>query len=341
MSATKNQIFRIRVIDELLARKNWVKSTTMQKVIVERFGEEVSLRTIQNDIRDLKEDTRLGYFAPIEYDRKNKAYKYTEEGYTIKNFGLQDQEISAFVFYANCLDIFKDYSLFNDFSNGLNKIIEGVKAGGKISDRENVNKVLQTDSLIVAKGHRFLGEAVSAIDKQQKVLVEYQGFGWDKPFKRTLSPYFLKEYKNRWYLLATNQKEDKIKTYAFDRIKSMKVLDESFNKTVHFDADEYFKHSFGITAPDGEVMKVILRFDIKEMPYILSLPIHTTQKVVKEGKSYTDISIDVFDSYELRAYILSKTPAVKVVSPQSLRDAIYESLVKGEKKYNKKSTSRK
>lgn len=341
MSATKNQIFRIRVIDELLARKNWVKSTTMQKVIVERFGEEVSLRTIQNDIRDLKEDSRLGYYAPIEYDKKKKAYKYTEEGYTIKNFGLREQEISAFVFYANCLDIFKDYSLFNDFSNGLNKIIEGVKAGGKISDRENVNKVLQTDSLIVAKGHRFLGEAVSAIDKQQKVLVEYQGFGWDKPFKRTLSPYFLKEYKNRWYLLATSQKEDKIKTYAFDRIKSMKVLDESFNKIVHFDADEYFKHSFGITAPDGEVMKVILRFDIKEMPYVLSLPIHTTQKVVKEGKSYTDISIDVFDSYELRAYILSKTPAVKVVSPQSLRDAIYESLVKGEKKYNKKSTSRK
>lgn len=341
MSATKNQIFRIRIIDELLARKKWVKSTVMQRVIIERLCEDVSLRTIQNDIRDLKEDTRLGYFAPIDYDKKNKAYKYTKDGYSIKNFGLGENEIAAFVFYANCLDIFKDYSLFNDFSSGLNKIVEGVKAGSKISNRKDANKILQTDSLVIAKGQEYLGDTIYAIDNKLKISISYQGFEQERPSQRVLCPYFLKEYKNRWYLLAIKPREGKIKTYAFDRIKSLEVLNESFSRTIDFNADDFFKHSFGITAPNGEVIEVILRFENSEVPYILSLPIHFTQQIVKEGKTYTDVSIKVYDSYELREFILSKTPRVKVLSPKYLADQILDSLNKGEKKYFKRTESRK
>lgn len=333
MSATKNQILRLRIIDELLARKSWVKSAVMKKAIEEQLLEEVSIRTIQNDIRDLKEDTRLNYYAPIEYDNKNKAYRYTQDDYSIKNFGLQENEISAFIFYANCLGIFSEYSLFSDFSNGLKKIIEGVKAGSKIADRRNVNKILQSDSLIVAKGQEFLGDIIYAIDKMYKLSVSYKGFEQERASKRVLYPYYIKEYKNRWYLLAVKEKEDKVKIYAFDRMRSVEVLEEVYLKPTPFDAPVFFKHSFGITAPNGNVQEVILRFDKKEMPYILSLPIHPTQRIKKETKKFTDISLRVYDSYELREFIISKTPRVKVISPEYLKEAILQDLIAGQKKY--------
>jgi len=341
MSLTKNQIFRLNIIDELLTRKKWVKTKQIQQVIQERLGEKVSQRTIQNDIRELRDDSRLAYYAPIEYDNYNKAYKYSDDDYSIKNFGLRENEIIAFRFYANCLAMFSGYSLFSDFSSGLNKIIDGVSIRGKITNEQNVQRIIQTDSLIAAKGNEFLGDVVFAVDKLYKIELTYQSFDSSRATKRTVFPYYIKEYKNRWYLLGVSAKENKLKTYAFDRIKKVDILDETFNKSVPFDADTFFKHSFGITDPNQKIEEIILRFDKKEMPYIKSLPIHTSQRIVKETGSYSDISIKVGISYELKEYILSKTPTVKVIAPISLADEISKALMHGKNKYLKKPASRK
>jgi predicted DNA-binding transcriptional regulator YafY len=334
MPLVKNAIFRRAIIDELLGRKEWVKTKEICILVKDRLRETVSAHTIQNDIRDLRDDTRLQYFAPIEYDNKQKAYRYTDRNYSIKNFGLHEHELNAFRFYAECLKMFSGYSLFQDFTSGVNKIMQGVSMRRKVKSDSIPRRIIQTDSLVVAKGNEYLEEVVFAIDNEYKLNLEYQSFEKPKAKKRIVYPFFVKEYKNRWYLIAVSEEEARIKIYSFDRIQSISTIEKKFQSPVTFDPDTFFQHAFGITASDGDVELIVLRFDSKEMPYIRSLPIHPSQTIVKETSKFTDVEIKVFITYELKEFILSKTPSIEVLSPKKLRDEIIQSLKKVLKKYS-------
>lgn len=329
--SNKNQVFRLKIIDELLQRHKWVKTSKIIEVIEDRMLETFKERTIQKDMHDLQHDTRLGYFAPIAYDHSKKAYMYTDRTYSINNFSLRAEEIDALKFYAECLQVFSGYKIFDSFTSGINKVIKGVKYKNQLKPSTDPKTIIQTDSLKTFEGHEYIEDLVYAIDNRYPVQLTYQPFHKDNPEKRSLLPVYLKEYKNRWYLLAYKFDEGKVKTYSLDRVKGLKINEKQCEVEVGFDPAFYFKHSFGITTPEVPVEKVILGFTEKEAPWIKSLPIHQTQKVERTRAGYYTISIEVTISYELYEYILGKTPEIKVFAPKSLADEIARRLNAGKK----------
>jgi len=333
MPRTKNQVFRLRVIDELLNRKKWVKTSHIKKTIEEKLLENVSERTIQNDINAMKNDTRLAYYAPIEYNKSRGAYTYEESGFTINNFSLQPQEITALQFYGECLQSFSGYKVFDSFSSGLKKVINGVQVRSKLKSSTNPKTIIQTDTLVTPEGNEYVEELVYAIDNKIQIEICYLKYGSEVTDERILLPCFLKEYKNRWYLLAFRLDNKEIRTYALDRIKRLVVTDVISSEDLSFNPDHYFKHSFGITTPDAPVEKIILRFNAKEAPYIKSLPIHKTQIIENETDDFIDVSIEVILSYEVYEFILSKTPDVKVMSPIEVAVQIAKKLQNGAELY--------
>lgn len=334
MPKVKNQTFRIRIIDELLSRNKWVKTSLIKKTIEDRMMEEVSARAIQQDIVDMKEDTRLAYYAPIKYDKTRKAYTYTEEGYTIKNFKLNPEEIDALKFYAECLQVFSGYKLFDAFTSGIEKVIDGVQARKVLKPSSNAKLIIQTDTLVTAKGDEFMGDMVYGIDNRFKCELVYQPFDQPVPSTRTVLPLLLKEYRNRWYLLAYRPDVRKIRTYALDRIQQFTVSDDVMEERTNFDPERYFNHSFGIITPDAPVETIVLEFTKQMAPYVLSLPIHKTQTVLKQTSNRLTISIKVMLSYELYEYILSKSPQVKVLRPAHLAREIAQRLQQSTQLYS-------
>jgi predicted DNA-binding transcriptional regulator YafY len=333
MPVVKNQTFRIKIIDDMLSRTQWVKTSSIRTAIESKLKEDVSLRTIQQDIRDMKEDTRLGYYAPIEYDKSRRAYTYSEKGYSISNFRLSPEEIDALKFYAECLQVFSGYKLFDAFTSGIEKVIDGVQARKILKPTSNAKMIIQTDTLVTAKGNEFIGDLVYAIDNRQKCEIEYLPFDQKKTARRTILPLLLREYRNRWYLISFRADNKEIRTYALDRIKSVSVTEEILDELTAFDPAKYFNHSFGIITPDAKVETIVLQFTKKQAPYILSLPIHKTQQVLRQTSRSLTISITVMLSYEVYEYILSKSPDVKVIRPARLAKEIAEKLARSVKLY--------
>lgn len=333
MPAVKNQTFRIKIIDEMLSRTQWVKTSIIRTAIESRMKEYVSLRTIQQDITDMKSDTRLGYYAPIEYNKSQKAYTYAEKGYSIRNFRLSSEEIDALKFYAECLQVFSGYKLFDAFTSGIEKVIDGVQSRKILKPSSNAKMILQTDTLVTARGNEFIGELVYAIDNRLKCDIEYLPFEERNTAKRNILPLLLREYRNRWYLISYRTDIKKIRTYALDRIKKVYVTEEIMEELTEFDPAKYFNHSFGIITPDAKVETIVLQFTKKQSPYILSLPIHKTQEIIKQTSRSLTISITVMLSYEVYEYILSKSPDVKVIKPAHLANEIAEKLAKSAKLY--------
>lgn len=81
MPQNKFALARYAIIDELLKKNNYVKSSTITEVCKRDLGYGVSQRTIQMDMHSMKNDSFLGFFAPIEYCSKRKAYYYQDSEY--------------------------------------------------------------------------------------------------------------------------------------------------------------------------------------------------------------------------------------------------------------------
>jgi predicted DNA-binding transcriptional regulator YafY len=333
MPKSKEQHLRYRIIDSLLRKGLPVKTTQMQRAIEETLGEPVDPRTIQKDIQDMKEDTRLGYYAPIEYDTRRKAHRYTDKNYSIQQVALQDHEINALKFYASALQMYSECGLFKDFSNAIQKVINGISIKHTLKKATNPDLIIQTDTIVNIPGSDLLEPLVQAIDEKCNICFQYQKFnGNGKKEERTISPYLLKEYRNRWYLLGMTIKEKKIRTFGLDRMSKLHLSGGIFQNKESFDPEKYFKHCFGITAPDTAVENIVLKFSRQQIPYIKSLPIHPTQVIIKETRNELVISIEVIPSYELYEYILGKMPDVKIISPAFISNHIKKILKEGLRK---------
>lgn len=102
MPQNKFAIARYAVIDELLRKHTYVKTSAIAETCKRNLGYAVSQRTIQLDLNSMKDDTFLGFFAPIEYCPKRKAYFYKDSDY---QFGYQQLNVSELDLLENVCNI--------------------------------------------------------------------------------------------------------------------------------------------------------------------------------------------------------------------------------------------
>jgi len=318
MALSKHPFGRYQVIDRELGRKEWVKTKELKEAIEDELSITVSERMINEDINAMKYDPLLGYSAPIEYNSHHKAYYYTDRSYTIKAFGLKENDINALMFYAKTINQYKEYEVFRDFTNAIEKILDAVNIRKGISRLEKARSVVQTERTPKLTGSELIPTIIQALDTNCIIEFNYQKFD-DSPSKFTkLQPYLLKEDRHRWYVLGKLEKYDKpITTYALDRMTSVKILDEKF-KPIDFDFDEYFKYSFGITVTDDEPIEIILSFTALQGKYLKALKIHHTQKTIIDNENEFRISVMVKLSWEFYEKILGYGETVKIISPYSI-----------------------
>jgi len=144
-------------------------------------------------------------------------------------------------------------------------------------------------------------------------------FWEDKITLRVVEPYALKEFKNRWYVLANDLKDNKVKSFALDRLTELEITNKKFQLPNNFNINEHFKFSFGIISPNGqEPQEVILSFDPFQGKYIKTLPLHESQVILKDNEQELLIKLTLYITHDFFMEILSFGENVKVIQPESL-----------------------
>ena len=151
-------------------------------------------------------------------------------------------------------------------------------------------------------------------------------------------PYLLKEYKGRFYVLGYSEARSNVIILALDRIESVgDDMAVPYKPNTSLQANEYFKHTLGITIGDGPVEDVILWFTPSLGHYIKTQHLHTTQQVIEDNSEGLVIRLQLIVNYELISLLLSHCPQVSVIQPLSLRNKLDELLVKGREVNGKRS----
>jgi predicted DNA-binding transcriptional regulator YafY len=200
--------------------------------------------------------------------------------------------------------------------------------------QDNTSSIISFDSNQYLKGIEHLGDLFNAINGNKAIKMVYRPFKSDHDIDLVLHPYYLKQYNNRWFLFGLNDKYKSISNMALDRIVSFETITLKYIKNKSINFNEYFEDIIGVTMPDKvKLTKIELLFTNEEAPYVLTKPIHGSQKKKKHDENGLIVSIEVIPNIEFEKLILSFGDKVKVMSPKKISDLFKSKYISAAKLY--------
>ncbi len=326
MPVKTKQIARYRIIDECLSNKKHIPSTSdnpedigiwslddLMDAVKEKLDADVSDRTIKDDLKQMRDNIDLAYYAPIA-NKYGVGYYYDdtkEKPYRITQIPLGPAEISALQQVIELLHQFKGFRYFED-AEGLIFNIEEKVNRSEFSD-------VQFDVLPDYRGLEFIDPIKKAINQQKVLKMTYKAFYEETEIPRHIHPYLLKEYNNRWFVYAYTNEYKGEGVYGLDRIIKLETTNKRYKKPNKKKIINYFKDIIGVTnLEDREIEDIIIRLTRERANYLITKPIHKSQKIIKENKNFVWFQFRLKPNNELTALFLSFGKDAVVEKPKSL-----------------------
>ena len=277
----------------------------------------VSRRQIFDDMVFMK--SLAGYEAPIESYKEGKKvyYRYSENDFSILKKPLNPSELNTL---NEALETLSRMNSLPGF-DWVNSLQTKLKSGLDLD--KNNRQIISFEENEFLKGLGFLNVLYQYISQNQSVEITYKSFKSDAESQFTISPYYLKQYNNRWFLFGWNHQFGNIQNLALDRIISIKNSKETFiNNEIDF--NDYFEDIVGVSNNlEEKAVKISIKLSDNILPYIISKPIHGSQKI-----SGNILNLELKLNYELESLILSFGENMQVLEPLILVEKIKEKVLK-------------
>lgn len=265
---------------------------------------------------------RVSYNAPIvarPINGKRCYYTYEDPHFSIFSSELSVEEAK------NLLSTIDMLGRYRSPKNAwLEEVISSLELRfGIKANREKLVSFEQNEQL---KGIEFLSDLIDAVLNHQPLKMTYRPYKGDEK-TMVIHPHYMKQYNSRWFLFGLeNHGEYGMSPVnkALDRIVKFSVAKVPFVENDQIDYETYFDDIVGVThdRKHPDVEHVILRFAKERFPYVVSKPIHQSQKIVNSEDG--TLSIDVRINRELEQNIFSFGQQVEVLSPVWFRNQIIE-----------------
>ncbi|MEG0915543.1 MAG: WYL domain-containing protein [Myroides sp.] len=337
MAKSKHAFTRYKILNNCFS--NPVRRFTVDQLVnhvnaalLEQYDLEkgVSKRQIYDDIKFMR--SAEGYDAPIESYRDGKCmiYRYSDSDYDFAQNGLTEKDKMQMQEVAEFLEQFKNLEGFQSYS----EMATALKSSILESDNQNPAIQFEVNEFLVGKEN--ISALYENIVNKKTLEIVYQPYGKEES-ALIVSPLFLKQYNNRWFLFSWSHKFESLNIMALDRIKNIKSSNIKY-KEMEFSAIDYFDEIIGVTnIPEESIQKVVLKFSANRIPFVKSKPLHGSQVDYKDtegNKVENTIQLQLKYNRELLSTILSYGADVEVLEPLSLREKVTNELQKFQKIYN-------
>jgi len=320
MPVNRNALIRYRTIDQCL--QNRFKKWTLDDLIdacgdalyeYQGIDTGVSRRTVQADI-EMMRSNKLGYEAPIEVVDK-KYYTYADKNYSITNSPINQQDMQVLSEVSDLLKQFKGFNHFTDLNEMVSKLEDKI-----YSQKTKSSPVIDFEKNDNLKGLEWIEVIRKAIVAKKTMCVTYQSFKAREASTFCFSGYLLKEYRNRWFVLGMQHKRNAhIMNLALDRIQAIEEHEEDYRENKILDLATYYNDCIGVTKSPGQRdCEVVFWIDNDNAPYVITKPLHHTQKLLSEEVDGKIFSIKVILNFELERELLGFGPKIRVLGPRIL-----------------------
>ena len=174
----------------------------------------------------------------------------------------------------DALDAFEGLPQFE----GVEDLIVKLQSDLDMASNSQQRKIIDWGGNPYYKGKEYLGPLYRAVSERKQIKMTYSPFGKESRTFVT-NPVYLKQYNNRWFVVALLEKDGFVFVNAFDRIDNLVVLDTDIPEDITFDAEEYFDPIVGVSRPmDEDIEEIEIQLTPESYPYVKTKPIHHSQK---------------------------------------------------------------
>ena len=261
-----------------------------------------------------------------------RASFYRHKDAILNMFGvIIDCEPKTYKYYISNKEVLGDDSIERWLFSTLT--VHGV-----LADSASIQERIILES--APEGEEYLDTIIRGIKTNRRLRMGYKKFQAEG-YEKTVCPYALKLFRQRWYLLALND-DDQIRIYALDRMTMVELTDETFEMPADFSAQTYFSEYFGVLTTDTPLVHVVVRAH-KWMPnYLRTLPLHHSQRELESGEithadssttAYTDFSFDIRPTSDFLGELLRHSDGIEVLQPLDLRERMRQMIAETLKRY--------
>lgn len=289
-----------------------------------------SRRTIMSDIAHMRNGS-LGYMAPIVFDQASQSYAYADPRFSIHNGPLSADDLHTLRELTALLRQFRHWSAIDGLMDMVTHLEDALRR-----QTPQARTLIEFDHLTDAPGRQWLDPLYRALVNRQCLWLTYRPFEPVDYPRRAVSPYLLKEYNKRWFLIGHDHVVDQVQNWALDRI--LQVEDnylQAYYDDPRFRAEHWFQHCVGVSRrPDDQPVQVRLRTTARRADYLRTKPLHHSQRETERQADYSIFTFDVILNFEWTSLLLALGDEVVVLDPPALRAALAERLRRAAENYH-------
>ena len=321
--ASRKQLHRMAAIVTMLKEKDLVKMQEIRRRLDRTEFEPGAYmgcvnRTIQRDIRVLKDE----YFAPIEYDRHEAAYRLADQKWTFQVPALlnPDQLLAVVIGGKLSQDIFPE-EISRRVISAVDEIIRYNESSELTGDLLKSLKILTGDN---SKTREEVFKMVfDAWSKRRVLTISYTDLNGNSTV-RDIEPHALVFYDMRWSIKGLCRLRGEWRTFHLAQIQAAAILDETFAPATdtieNITSDTFWNYK--------SISDISIRLNDAGRMYAIANPLHSGQKFVQDEDGSYLLYIPAAPLERLVPWILNQQGNATPETPSSVVEAVRKAILR-------------
>ncbi len=210
-------------------------------------------------------------------------------------------------------------------------LVDSVSLSDTLGNARDISKRIMLENVPSAREH--LPVIIDALKQNRRIRFSYKSYTRTRPTDGiVLEPYFVKIFKQLWYVIGLNVKDGAIKTYSLDRMSQLNLLQETFEMPEDINPSEFFKDCFGIITNLNSPKRIVLRVEPTQAKYFRALPLHSSQQE-EIHDNYSIFTYTMRITYDLKEELMSHGASIEVLEPKELKTLIRDELERALENY--------
>lgn len=274
----------------------------------------VSSKTVQRDLDYLRDELE----APIEFDRGENGYSYSRADYVLPFLPVDGKDLFSIGVAAQFLALFGGTPLGRDLMACYERLALLMPPAVRLRP-EVVMERLALRNAAFRPVQEETWEAVSeGLQRGRALEIQYHRPGGPPGEPRIVRPYAFVLSGRDWMVLAEDRDAGQVKLFYLARIEKARLTSDAYAIPRDFDADRFFKNTFGLFVGDAKPFRLRVRFSADVADEVRELTFHPQQKIETTARGEAILEMPAQSIREAKRFVLPWGKDAVVLEPPEL-----------------------
>src|SRR5262249_34037049 len=256
--------------------------------------------------------------APIEFRREENGYAYAREDYVLPFLPVDGQDLFSIGVAAQVLQLLGGTPLARTLRSCYERLAKLMPPTVRLRP-EIVREKLALRATAFRPVREETWQAVAeSLQKGVALSIRYRHPGEPPGEPRVIRPYAFVLAGRDWMVLAEDAAQGQVKNFYLARIESPRLTGERYVIPKNFDADAFFRNTFGLFVGKGRAFRFRVHFAPEVAGEVREMVWHPDQKIEVQKDGGAVLELPAEPRREARRFVLAYGRHAAALSPPEL-----------------------